>query len=237
MNNRTNYPKGNNERYNKKNINPKQSYFQNSTSGQYNIFPNCLDQVNIHSGICLQLNPPKKAFSNQNIPRNPSTMFVNNNFSFPDNYSNSMNMYPQNIQYDYNSSKTINKLVLDNKPRYQEFNMNSLSSNYKLHSMFDNMYLDGKNKKETNEMSIMQNSQDLIRVLKTQKGSRMMQKYVNKRSPEEIFAILKKILNYIKELMCDSYANYFIQRLFQCCTCNQRLEILKRVKYFKTGRR
>mgnify|MGYP002144874052 CR=1 FL=1 len=85
---------------------------------------------------------------------------------------------------------------------------------------------------ETKDINSIINGPELLHFLKTQKGSRMMQKYVNKRSPEEIYAILEKILKNIKDLMCDSYANYFIQKLFQCCTCNQRLEIMERVKFF-----
>jgi hypothetical protein len=117
---------------------------------------------------------------------------------------------------------------LDSTPVYHKKNYSNKNIN-NVNSLFNNLNLDEGKKQETIDLNSTLSGQEFIFFLKTQKGSRMMQKFVNKRSPEEIYAILEKILNFIKELMCDSYANYFIQKLFQCCTCNQRLEILKRV--------
>jgi hypothetical protein len=82
---------------------------------------------------------------------------------------------------------------------------------------------------KTKDLDSIINGPELIYFLKTQKGSRLMQNYIKKRSSEEIYAILEKIFKNIKDLMCDSYANYFIQKLLQCCTSNQRLKILQMV--------
>jgi hypothetical protein len=139
----------------------------------------------------MPFNPPRKTFSEQNIPRNP--IFSNISFPFHDNMNNAIYMYHQNMPYGLSGSININKPIFDNKPRYQkDYTPNSFTSNHKLGCMFDNMYLDVKNKKETINMNTMLKDRDIIALLKTQKGSRMMQKYVNKRSSEEIFSILEK---------------------------------------------
>jgi uncharacterized protein (UPF0335 family) len=65
--------------------------------------------------------------------------------------------------------------------------------------------------------------------IKTQKGSRFMQKFLNKITSEKVTFLLSKICQDLKEIMCDFYGNYFIQKLIQTCSSNQRIFILKYV--------
>ena len=65
--------------------------------------------------------------------------------------------------------------------------------------------------------------------IRTQKGSRNMQKLLNKITPEEIDTILKEIGDSLPELMVDPYSNYFCQKLAQCCSSDQRIVFLKKV--------
>jgi hypothetical protein len=71
---------------------------------------------------------------------------------------------------------------------------------------------------------------DFIPFIKTQKGSRSMQKYLNKITPDRINNLLEKISLNFREIMCDSYGNYFIQKLIQCCSSSQRIYMLKCVR-------
>ena len=64
----------------------------------------------------------------------------------------------------------------------------------------------------------------------TQIGSRIMQKYL-KRFPSYIRTLLiNKISKYIEKLMCDTYGNYFCQKLYNISDLEQRKLILTSIK-------
>ena len=64
----------------------------------------------------------------------------------------------------------------------------------------------------------------------TQIGSRIMQKYL-KRFPSYIRTLLiNKISKYIEKLMCDTYGNYFCQKLYNISEQEQRIMLLKSIK-------
>jgi hypothetical protein len=67
---------------------------------------------------------------------------------------------------------------------------------------------------------------------KTQKGSRNLQKLLNKIDPEELDIILEKVKKRFPELMADVYGNYFCQKLIQSCSAEQRMFILRNVTFF-----
>jgi hypothetical protein len=71
---------------------------------------------------------------------------------------------------------------------------------------------------------------DLIPFIKTQKGSRFMQKFLNKISSDSVDKILSKVSPNFKEIMTDNYGNYFMQKLTQSCTDNQRAFVIDSVK-------
>jgi hypothetical protein len=71
--------------------------------------------------------------------------------------------------------------------------------------------------------------------IRNQKGSRIMQKELNKITPENLELLIWRLCPFMTEIMVDTYGNYFSQRLIQCCSPQQRLEILKStVKDFVT---
>lgn len=59
----------------------------------------------------------------------------------------------------------------------------------------------------------------------------MLQKYLDKISPEAINYIIKMISNKFSKLMTDTYGNYFCQKLIQSCDSGQRIQILEHVSY------
>jgi hypothetical protein len=69
----------------------------------------------------------------------------------------------------------------------------------------------------------------LIHFIKNHKGSRFLQKFLDRISPEDIDHLLKLIGGNFKEIMMDNYGNYFMQKLSQCCSSNQRIFILENV--------
>lgn len=66
--------------------------------------------------------------------------------------------------------------------------------------------------------------------IKTQKGSREVQKLLYKISPNDISTLIHHLAPTMTELMTDKYGNYFCQKLIQNCSPEQRIEILKSVK-------
>lgn len=65
---------------------------------------------------------------------------------------------------------------------------------------------------------------------KTQRGSRNIQKLLNKIEPGGLDEILEKLKNNFPELMVDTYGNYFCQKLIQSCSSEQRMFILRHVR-------
>jgi len=65
--------------------------------------------------------------------------------------------------------------------------------------------------------------------IKSQKGSRDMQKLLNRITPDELDLILGEIGDSLPDLMVDGYSNYFCQKLAQCCSSEQRIFFLKKI--------
>ena len=66
----------------------------------------------------------------------------------------------------------------------------------------------------------------------TQIGSRIMQKYL-KRFPSDIRTLLiNKLSLYFEKLMCDTYGNYFCQKLYNISGLEQRIIILNCLKNY-----
>ena len=64
----------------------------------------------------------------------------------------------------------------------------------------------------------------------SQIGSRIMQKYL-KKFPSDIRTLLiNNISSYLEKLMCDTYGNYFCQKLYNISEVDQRIVILNHLK-------
>lgn len=64
-----------------------------------------------------------------------------------------------------------------------------------------------------------------VSMIKTSKGRRGIQKKMNKIQSSEIDVILLSLMNHMKDVMCDYYGNYFLQKLIACCNPQQRISI------------
>ena len=67
--------------------------------------------------------------------------------------------------------------------------------------------------------------------LKTQKGSRELQRQLYKISPTEIDNIIIHLSSIMHTLMKDKYGNYFCSKLIQNCSPEQRVRILETIKH------
>lgn len=59
-----------------------------------------------------------------------------------------------------------------------------------------------------------------------------MQKFLNKITPEDLNLFILKLGNEFPALMMDIYGNYFCQKMIQCCSVEQRIDILNYVTLF-----
>jgi hypothetical protein len=66
----------------------------------------------------------------------------------------------------------------------------------------------------------------------SQKGSRVMQKYLHNISPDNLTYLIKKINYNISQLMTDMYGNYFCQKMIQSCSADQRIKLLEYVSLY-----
>jgi hypothetical protein len=66
-------------------------------------------------------------------------------------------------------------------------------------------------------------------MIKSQNGSRILQKALNKTHQDILSIIFFEIQDYLQELMIDSYANYFCQRFYDFLQLKEKLIFLTKV--------
>lgn len=71
-----------------------------------------------------------------------------------------------------------------------------------------------------------------MKIIRTQNGSRMLQKSIKKTSKEILSFILEELIDEPYELIIDPYANYFCQKFFAVLKSSDRLRFLQRVSPF-----
>lgn len=170
----------------------------------------------------------------------PSNIECNVNIANSSNYLNSMNDSPQRKK---NLNKNLNLSSLHQNNLSQQQHLLPASTNQvKLprkhfsegvnQNLVSNIISDNFNEdtEEEYDTFIEKIGNNLIPFIKTQKGSRYMQKFLNKLQPEKISKLLYGLSKDLKEVMIDNYGNYFMQKLTQCCSSNQRMFVLQSVR-------
>ena len=71
---------------------------------------------------------------------------------------------------------------------------------------------------------------ELCEYITTQNGSRNLQKYLDKITPNEITVLIHILYSAFPMIMTDLYGNYFSQKLIQTCSQEQRINIIKAIK-------
>ncbi len=180
---------------------------------------------------------PKKRFSCGTVTNNsqfymqrpqvPFKMTLNNSMYMPSNNPNMSNcgncqsgnfppMFSQSI------SSNNNLAVKEQRKTYSA----GVNQNVVSNIITDNFFEDGD---EDFDEFLVKIGNNLIPFIKTQKGSRYMQKFLNKLAPEKVDKLLFSLAKDFKEVMVDNYGNYFMQKLTQCCSSNQRMFVLQNV--------
>ena len=176
-------------------------------------------------------------FNNQNFGNNNL-----NNFKLMPTFNNTMNNQPKkshstkgfhNFNGNLGFNTNFNNIIVGNMSHdnlsYSSIGSNKAQIKKKRTSLFQN----GCNKEKD-----LRDFKRFCEGLKnpmpeyicSQIGSRIMQKYL-KRFPSYIRTLLiNKISIYFKKLMCDTYGNYFCQKLYNISELSQRIIILNSLK-------
>jgi len=217
---------------------------------------------NIHNNITnfddnnIYNNQQQRNFSNFKQNSNNDIKNFGNNFSNNNNHNNNNNRgnnqfnYPRNNQ-NYNngngdsirmssSNNNVNKwkdsktfvmkdLVSTLEPRKRD----SPASDSNISSL---SIIEKKNRDDTKSLLDFLNSlnEKLIDFVRTQKGSRSLQKFLSKITSENLDLIFDRLENKFSDLMVDVYGNYLSQKLVICCSLEQRMHILRCVKILLT---
>jgi len=70
---------------------------------------------------------------------------------------------------------------------------------------------------------------NFLHIIKTQNGSRILQKSLNKTNYDIISCIFFEIQEFLHALMVDSYANYFCQRFYDFVDFKEKVIFLLKV--------
>lgn len=222
------------QNYKEINQNINQFYYNNPHNQQSNNLNNINNLNN-----SLNLNLINSQMSNINIQNNQP----------PQQYIHNINSRQTNKNHFYNTEiidedlfiENINKSLFiksENNPNDSFIETNKFDSkNFSDLNSQNQMYLERKTQYEIKdgesfESFIIRIGRNLKNLIKDQKGSRSMQNFLDKIYPEHVNILLNQIKSDMKEIMMDPYGNYFIQKLIQCSSLNQRNLIFDIVKDF-----
>ena len=207
----------NNFRNNNKDIIINDPYSNNKYSEYYNIINN--NNINNNGN-----------FINKFQNNNNNTNQKNQNHNKKINQNNNQN-YNHNGNSNYiNGNGNMNNSI--NTHNEKDINNNNEFSDQQIDYLFSQLYSLPKevcillyiiNKKGVNFF---------INLTKTIKGSKYLQNTLQSNPPKEmeVVCITKIICVNYKEIMCDHYGNYFLQKFFPFCNHHQRIEILISIK-------
>jgi hypothetical protein len=166
---------------------------------------------------------PKQSINNFNM----SPLQTNYNNDIIHKLNNlDLNKNYQNFHPPIKSSKNLNiineQILIGNssntpkKNYYSAGLSNNLVSNIICESLIEE-------NEEDFEVFLDKIGENLIPFIKTQRGSRFLQKFMNKILPDVLDKFFELLSPKFKEIMNDNYGNYFIQKLMQTCSIQQRL--------------
>ena len=146
----------------------------------------------------------------------------------------------ENVENSIGFTQSLTPVCLPRNINTQDFQKKTNPRRLNSHTSKHNMIFDTIMEETTdNEMPVYDGSLhnflksidgNFVSYLKTQKGSRAMQKFMNgKLTPEYVDLLFIRIYTDAKELMTDNYGNYFMQKLIQSCSSNQKILLLKSV--------
>lgn len=83
---------------------------------------------------------------------------------------------------------------------------------------------------KVDEESVIHLKGNFLKIVKSQNGSRILQKSLNKTNSHILSVIFEEIKFSLPELMVDPYANYFCQRFYDFLEQQEKVEFLNIIK-------
>ena len=173
------------------------------------------NNMNLIKGLYYNQTPNNSIYYNSKYYKN------NKRYNkFQQNYSQSLytTLNKNDINNPINNINNINNInfsELSSRASFQSLNKNKKYNNY-YNSKFNycnnhNIHIklkDEANKSINGSWRIM---------LKDQKGSKLIQKKIEEKSPDFLNKLYEQIKNNLKEIMTDQYGNYVIQKFVEYC--------------------
>ena len=209
-----NFKKNNNINRNNHNIN---NINESNSNNVFNKYINLINQngVNLNENFINNFPNSNGINFNKNSNQNKKINQNNGNSNYNGNFNN------KNINISINHS--INGNSINNENDFSDSQIDYLFS--QLYSLPKEvcLFLYIINKKGVSFF---------INLTKTIKGSKYLQNILQSYQPKdiEIVCVTKIICANYKEIMCDYYGNYFLQKFFPFCNHTQRIEILISIK-------
>jgi hypothetical protein len=173
----------------------------------------------INNGNTHKFYEPTVHYSSTNFMRMPNSLNDSGNFNLEENNNHGCgNIFPlirpQPKKTNSSSKIDVQKMSLKNR-----------------NSLFMNVCDKEEKGEEFADLQELISSinMPLWEYAKTQRGSRSLQKLLNKIEPGGLDKILEKLKFNFPELMVDTYGNYFCQKLIQSSSSDQRMFILRHV--------
>ena len=255
MTNRTNFYNGygimnlkhgtninsNKMRFNNKNYGINQSYdFHYNSLGLHNMkYYNNQYQINNNNNtqIFSNYNPMNNnVFSQININNElKSNQYENFNFQQNNNFINCQNPNPNsnNNNYYFNnfnksqlSQLSLNSLNNTNNTNKSNKNKNMNNKNNNINNM--NNY---NNKINYKKEKIKNYNEKLILMIKSQNGSKSIQKKIEEKQNDFTSKLYEQIKNNLLEIINDQYGNYVIQKLVENCDKKIISSMLRKLSY------
>ena len=182
--------------------------------------------------------------NNNNININGNGNFINNFSNINNNninYHKIQNHNKPNINHNGNINLNLNQNGNDNNFNIKNINQTMNDKNINDNIDFNDAQIDYlftqlfSLPKEVCILLYIINKKGVdffINLTKTIKGSKYLQNILQTSPPKDLeVALVTKIIcaNY-KEIMCDYYGNYFLQKFFPFCNHHQRIDILISIK-------
>lgn len=117
------------------------------------------------------------------------------------------------IQSNINSNNTSRHGSLNDIVDYEKYAENVISNSEKI---------------DEEKYRIMKGN--FLKIIRTQNGSRLLQKTIKKTNKDILGCILDEILIHVPNLIVDPYANYFCQKFFNSLKSNDKLRWLNQIR-------
>ena len=151
-------------------------------------------------------------------------------------YENNTINFPQNNFINFNNMNSKSNFFYLNNFNKSQLSMNSLHSLNSSNKNKSNIKTNQKNYNGKNNPNKSKNyNEKLVLMIKSQSGSKSIQKKIEEKQNEFTTKLYEQIKNNLVEIINDQYGNYVIQKLVEHCDKKIISQMLKKLYYGNNG--